>query len=162
MARAVRTSAPPSRCYGKLDFHIRWACFIRRLRRIWVLPSMKANTKSWAWLRTDFQLAQTTCVGLIRRTPDGAFELDLDYFEFHSTARRSYATPFIDLFGPPREAHQPIDLDTADGRRFADCAASVQLVLEEVLIDIARALHRETGLPDLCLSGGLAPKGAPN
>ena len=99
---------------------------------------------------------------LIRRTSDGAFELDLDYFEFHSTARRSYATRFIDLFGPPREAHQPIDLDTADGRRFADCAASVQLVLEEVLIDIASALHRETGLPDLCFGGGVALNGVAN
>ena len=27
---------------------------------------------------------------LIRRTPDGAFALDLDYFEFHTTAERSY------------------------------------------------------------------------
>src|SRR5262249_23892473 len=99
---------------------------------------------------------------LIRRTPDGAFELDLGYFEFHSTARRSYATRFIDLFGPPREPHQSIDLATADGRRFADCAASVQLVLEEVLVDIARALHRETGLPDLCLGGGVALNGVAN
>jgi carbamoyltransferase len=99
---------------------------------------------------------------LIRRTSDGAFELDLDYFEFHSTARRSYAPRFIDLFGPPRNVHQPIDLDTADGRRFADCAASVQLVLEEILIDIASALHRETGLPDLCLGGGVALNGVAN
>src|SRR5438309_2111216 len=29
---------------------------------------------------------------LIRRTPDGAFALDLDYFEFHTTAQRSYST----------------------------------------------------------------------
>jgi carbamoyltransferase len=99
---------------------------------------------------------------LVRRTADAAFELDLDYFEFHSTARRSYSTRFIDLFGPPRVAHQPIDLDNADGRRFADCAASVQLVIEEVLIDIARALHRETGLPDLCFGGGVALNGVAN
>jgi carbamoyltransferase len=38
----------------------------------------------------------------------------------------------------------------------------VQLVLEEVLIDIARALHRETGLPDLCLGGGVALNGVAN
>src|SRR3984893_11917159 len=99
---------------------------------------------------------------LIRRTSDGAFELDLDYFEFHSTARRPYAPRFIDLFGPPRNVHQPIDLDTADGRRFADCAASVQLVLEEILIDIASALHRGTGLTDLCLGGGVALNGVAN
>src|SRR6266540_6253612 len=65
----------------------------------------------------------------IRRTPDGAFALDLDYFEFHTTADRSYSSRFIDLFGPPRNPYEPIDLATEEGRRFADIAASVQLVL---------------------------------
>jgi len=99
---------------------------------------------------------------LIRRTPDGAFFLDLDYFEFHSTAARSYSSRFIDLFGPPRNAYEPIDLRTEEGRRFADCAASVQRVLEDTLVDIARALQKETGLPDLCLGGGVALNGVAN
>src|SRR5262249_59836598 len=34
--------------------------------------------------------------------------------------------------------------------------ASVQRVLEDTLVDIARALHQETGLADLCLGGGVA------
>ena len=38
--------------------------------------------------------------------------------------------------------YEPIDLETAEGRRFADCAASVQRVLEDTLVDMARALHR--------------------
>jgi carbamoyltransferase len=93
---------------------------------------------------------------LIRRTPDGAFTLDLDYFEYHTTARRSYSPRFVELFGPPRNGYEPIDLETAEGRRFADCAASVQRVLEDTLVDLARALQRQTGLPDLCLGGGVA------
>src|SRR5213083_3056131 len=93
---------------------------------------------------------------LICRTPDGAFALDLDYFKYHTTAARSYSPRFVELFGPPRNSYDPIDLDTADGRRFADCAASVQRVLEDTLVDMTRALHRETGLPDLCLGGGVA------
>ena len=99
---------------------------------------------------------------LIRRTPDGAFALDLDYFEFHTTARRSYSSRFVELFGPPRNAYEPIDLETAEGRRFANCAASVQRVLEDTLVDIARDLHVETGLPDLCLGGGVALNGVAN
>src|SRR5204862_4922686 len=91
---------------------------------------------------------------LIRRTSDGAFVLDLDYFEFHTTARRSYSSRFVEVFGPPRNPYDPIDFETADGRRFADCAASVQRVLEDTLVDMTRALHRETRLPDLCLGGG--------
>jgi carbamoyltransferase len=99
---------------------------------------------------------------LIRRTPDGAFALDLDYFEYHTTATRSYSSRFIDLFGPPRNGYEPIDVSTADGRRYADCAASVQRVLEDTLVDLTRALHDETGLSDLCLGGGVALNGVAN
>src|SRR6266704_562424 len=99
---------------------------------------------------------------LTRRTPDGAFALDLNYFEFHTTAERCYSSRFVELFGPPRNPYEPIDLDTAEGQRFADCAASVQRVLEDTLVELARALHQETGLPDLCLGGGVALNGVAN
>ncbi len=99
---------------------------------------------------------------LIRPTPDGAFTLDLDYFEFHTTAKRSYSSKFVSLFGPPRDAHEPIDLETPAGQRCADIAASVQRVLEDTLVDLTRALRVETGLPDLCLGGGVALNGCAN
>src|SRR6266571_6069124 len=99
---------------------------------------------------------------LIRRTPDGAFALDLSYFEFHTTAERSYSSRFVELLGSPRNPYEPIDLDTAEGQRFADCAASVQRVLEDTLVELARALHQETRLPDLCLGGGVALNGVAN
>ena len=100
--------------------------------------------------------------GVIRQTPDGAFALDLDYFEFHTTSRRSYSPRFVELFGPPRNPYEPIDLETDDGRRFADIAASVQRVLEDTLVDLARSLRQETGLTDLCLGGGVALNGVAN
>src|SRR5438874_1752664 len=99
---------------------------------------------------------------LIRPTDDGAFRLDLDYFDYHTTAARSYSSSFVDLFGPPRNPYEPIDLASDDGKRFADIAASVQRVLEDTLVDIARALHQETALPDLCLGGGVALNGVAN
>jgi len=99
---------------------------------------------------------------LIRRTTDGAFTLDMDYFEYQTTAARSYSRRFVELFGRPRNPYEPIDLESAEGRRFADCAASVQRVLEDTLVDIARALHQETGLSDLCLAGGVALNGVAN
>ena len=95
-------------------------------------------------------------IKLIHRTEDGAFALAPEYFEYQTTASRSYSSRFVELFGPPRNPYEPIDLGTAEGQRFADCAASVQRVLEDTLVDIARALHRETGLPDLCFGGGVA------
>lgn len=99
---------------------------------------------------------------MIHRTSDGGFSLDLDYFEYHTTARRSYSERFIDLFGPPRDPYTPIDLKTADGARFADCAASIQQVLGDTLVEIAQSLHQETALPDLCLGGGVALNGVAN
>jgi carbamoyltransferase len=99
---------------------------------------------------------------LIPRTADGAFRLDLDYFEFHSTARRSFSDRFVDLFGPPRSRYDPIDLATDAGRHYAEVAASVQTVLEEILVDVARDLRRRTGLPDLCFGGGVALNGVAN
>jgi carbamoyltransferase len=99
---------------------------------------------------------------LIHRTPDGGFALVPEYFEYHTTASRSYSSRFVDLFGPERHAYDPIDLDTPEGQRFADCAASVQRVLEDTLVDLTRSLHQETGLADLCLGGGVALNGVAN
>ena len=99
---------------------------------------------------------------LIRPTADGAFALAPEYFEFQTTASRSYSSKFVDLFGPPRNAYDPIDLQSSEGQRFADCAASVQRVLEDTLLDIARRLRHESGLPDLCFAGGVALNGVAN
>jgi len=98
----------------------------------------------------------------VRQQADGSFTLAPEYFEFQTSAARSYSSKFIDLFGPPRDPYDPIDLDSSDGRRFADCAASVQRVLEDILVDIATRLRRETGLPDLCFGGGVALNGVAN
>ncbi len=82
--------------------------------------------------------------------PDGSLHLDPRCFAFsrsrHATTRR-----FHSLFGgPPRPlGHEP-------GRREADLAASVQHVLEEIVLTMAREAHLVTGLPHLCLGGGVA------
>jgi carbamoyltransferase len=99
---------------------------------------------------------------IVRRLPEGAFALVPEYFEFQTTAERSYSSKFVELFGPPRHPYDPIELDTAEGQRFADCAASVQRLLEDVLVDIASRLRRESGLRDLCIGGGVALNGLAN
>jgi carbamoyltransferase len=99
---------------------------------------------------------------IVQRTSDGAFRLNMEYFDFHTTAKRSFSQKFVDIFGPPRDPFEPIDPETPDGRRFADCAASVQRVLEDILVDAAKLLQRETGLSDLCLGGGVALNGVAN
>jgi len=99
---------------------------------------------------------------VIHRTPDGAFAIVPEYFEYQTSASRSFSSRFVELFGPPRNPYEPIDLETSEGQRFADCAASVQRVLEDTLVEMTRALQRETGLSDLCLGGGVALNGLAN
>src|SRR6202171_6171594 len=99
---------------------------------------------------------------MVRRTSDGALALDLSYFEFHEGARRSFFDKLVAELGPPRDPLDPIDLDTPEGARYAAIAASVQRVLEDILVDLARSLQRETGLDDLCLGGGVALNGCAN
>ena len=87
---------------------------------------------------------------LIDLRPDGSFRLDLDYFNYCAgltmTSRR-----FHDLFGgPPRNPDEPIS------ERHMDLAASIQKVTEDVMLRAARHAHRETGLTNLCLAGGVA------
>ena len=51
------------------------------------------------------------------------------------------------------------------GAAFADCAnlaAAGQVAFEDALLDIARWLHRETGLPNVCFAGGTALNRAAN
>ncbi len=81
---------------------------------------------------------------------DGTFRLDMNYFDFatglHMTGRR-----FERLFGgPPRTAESRLT------QREMDLAASIQLVTEEIVLKLARTLHRETGKRFLCLAGGVA------
>jgi len=99
---------------------------------------------------------------IVQRTADGAFRLDLRYFDFHTSAKRSFSNKFVETFGPPRDPYDPIDLDSPEGQRFANLAASVQAVLEDILVDAAKSLRRQTGLPNLCLGGGVALNGVAN
>ena len=99
---------------------------------------------------------------LLCQASDGSFALDLSFFDFLGKVESGFSDRFVDLFGPPRRSWQPIDLLSEEGRRFADIAASAQALLEEVMVGIAADLHRETGMTDLCLGGGVALNGVAN
>jgi carbamoyltransferase len=87
---------------------------------------------------------------LIDVKDDGSFRLDMRYFDYASGLTMTNAR-FDALFGgPPRQA------ETALTQREMDLAASVQLVTEEVVLKIARAMHAEMGVDHLCLAGGVA------
>jgi carbamoyltransferase len=81
---------------------------------------------------------------------DGTFRLNLDYFSY-CTGLTMTNGKFAALFGgPPRQPETPLT------QREMDLARSIQDVTEEVMLRLARTLHRETGADHLCLAGGVA------
>jgi carbamoyltransferase len=87
---------------------------------------------------------------LVRSHAGGGYELDLDFFDF-VRGRRMDAPALWELFeGPPRRPGGEIT------RRHRDVAASVQRVLEEILLEKVRHLHRRAPSANLCMAGGVA------
>lgn len=87
---------------------------------------------------------------IIDLKPDGSFRLNLDYFEY-CTGLKMTNGRFDSLFGgPARKPSEPVE------QRHMDVAASIQAVLETVVLRMARSLQAETGARNLCLAGGCA------
>lgn len=98
---------------------------------------------------------------VVRHRGDG-FALDLRYFAHHRTGQRmtwASGTPTLGdvfspelerLLGPRRRPDDPLDA------RHENIAASVQVLLEEVLLDRLRQLAIRTRQTSLCLAGGVA------
>jgi len=111
---------------------------------------------------------------LVRIGGDGSFELDLDYFCFHYSTDKTFNGKFTELFGPPRDSKAYFFTPTSgypsyfgekpgnyealakQNQYYADIAASIQAVTEEVLLQMAQSAHKETGLKQLCMAGGVA------
>lgn len=110
---------------------------------------------------------------VIRTFKDGSFCLNMDYFCFHHSTTRTFNLKFEQLFGEPRP---PETLFFTEGtgfpsyfgekpgnyqnlcalnQHYADIAASIQKVTEEVLLNMARAVRQSTGQDTLCIAGGV-------
>jgi carbamoyltransferase len=87
---------------------------------------------------------------LIDLKEDGSFTLNQKYFNYLTGLTMTNGA-FDQLFGgPPRVP------ETKLTQREMDLARSVQVVCEEIMLRMARTVHRETGLENLCLAGGVA------
>jgi carbamoyltransferase len=87
---------------------------------------------------------------LIDVKDDGSFRLNLEYFDY-PVAFRMTNRKFEALFGGP--ARRPEDPLT---QRHMDVAASIQAVLDEIVLLLTRDLARQTGARNLCMAGGVA------
>jgi len=87
---------------------------------------------------------------LIDIKEDGSFALDMSYFNY-CTGLTMTNNKFDALFGgPPRKQESILT------QREMDLAASIQVVVEEVVIKLAKGVAKTTGEKNLCLAGGVA------
>jgi len=105
---------------------------------------------------------------------DGSFKLNMDYFVFDRSLKKTFSKKFEELFGEPRDPKskfftratgwpsyfgpkpqgQEYENLAKTQEHYADIAASLQAVFEEAVIKLAQKLHQLTGLDRLCLAGG--------
>ena len=81
---------------------------------------------------------------------DGSIELHLKYFQFHR-GMKMISAKFESLFGKP--ALKP-ERNITDF--YKDVAASIQVVLEEIVVKAAQHVRTVTGQNFLCYGGGVA------
>lgn len=111
---------------------------------------------------------------LIDSKDDGSFALDMRYFTFHSSPEKSFSKDFEMLFGAPRKRNElffteqtgypkfwgekPKDYKKKlkENQHYADIAASIQVVTEEIILRMCNYIAQETGLTNLCMAGGVA------
>ena len=110
---------------------------------------------------------------VVQQNSDGSFSLDMDYFCFQYSTDRMFNQRFADLFGEPRASETPFFTEATGypkyfgekppdyitqcrvNEHYADIAASLQRVTEDLLVGMAKTLQKETGLKKLCMAGGV-------
>ncbi|HEY7676704.1 MAG TPA: carbamoyltransferase N-terminal domain-containing protein [Candidatus Methylomirabilis sp.] len=107
---------------------------------------------------------------LVDLKDDGSFRLDMSYLSYHYHLERSFNGRFERLFGTPRhpkarfvtrqtslydDPNPPTEAELDRNQFYADMAASIQQVTEDVLLQMAKHLYASTKLPHLCIAGGV-------
>lgn len=103
---------------------------------------------------------------------DGSFALDQRWFRFSGAGDTPYTEDLVAHFGPARQSGTPFGIDLAslpsetpaaerdrivvESRRFADIAASVQAVTEDVIAHVVTRAASLTGESRIVMAGGVA------
>lgn len=96
------------------------------------------------------RFVQTILDKLVDLKDDGTFKLNMEYFNY-TTGLTMTNSRFDELFGAPvRKGESQLE------QRHMDLARSIQVVTEEVMLRMARTVHRDSGEDYLCLAGGVA------
>lgn len=102
---------------------------------------------------------------------DGSFRLNMDFFSFTQSTDHTFNQRFVDLFGsqrkpgsdfytelthPKRNLPQWSEAVVRENQRYADIAASIQKVTEEIMLRMAKHACEQNGTKNLCMAGGVS------
>lgn len=105
---------------------------------------------------------------VIELTDDGLFKLNLKYFKHHKDGVKMsweggepdiesiFSDYMVEKFGPARRREDELT------QYHRDLAASVQRMTEELIFHILKHLHKQSGLDNLCVAGGVAQNSVAN
>jgi carbamoyltransferase len=111
---------------------------------------------------------------VVLQNDDGSFWMDPSFFSYHFSTTRSYTAKFVKLFGEPRDPDRPFVTETSGyasyyepapadmselyeyNQHYADVAASIQLVTEQLVLGLANRAYELAKVPNLCMAGGVA------
>ena len=88
---------------------------------------------------------------LIDLKEDGSFRMNMRYFDY-PTGLTMTNKNFSKLFGMPVRASETEKIE----QFHMDIAASIQVVVEEIILKIVRNISKEYEIKNLCLAGGVA------
>ncbi len=81
---------------------------------------------------------------------DGAYQLNMNYFDFHKYPAKDVSQKFIEIFGESRTKEVEIN------QRHMNIARAAQEVLEEAMCELASATKNLVASDNLCMVGGVA------
>ena len=111
---------------------------------------------------------------MVQVNGDGSIWLDPRYFAYTHSSKDSYTKNFVKVMGPARDPDsafftsqtgfpeygeaKPSNYAEASSlnQRYADIAASIQHVTEEILLKAVNTVVAKTGKTKLCMAGGVA------
>lgn len=99
---------------------------------------------------------------VIKVNKDGSIVPNLKYFSYHYHNKKTTSPEFEKLFGVSRKPKTPFDPKNPRDIYYANVAASIQTVTEEIVLKMATHARQITELDNLCLAGGVALNGLAN
>ncbi len=89
---------------------------------------------------------------LVNVKDDGSFQLNEKYFSFNSGSKM-FTKNLEKLLGPARKMGKTHEKNIE--QKYLDIASTLQTMIEEIILKIAKHTYKETGLKKLCLAGGV-------